>query len=158
MRTRFASVFWLFVFCAGIVQSAPTPLDAPLPEEAETEIACDLTVAPKAGEVPVLSSAKDALEALGSYHYRLWLPKGYAAEPSKRWPCIFIMSPGGRATMQSMKESLKGRGFVVVMLVEAKNGPWGPIVGNFLAAHDDVAKRVRIDPTAKYATGFSGGA
>ena len=44
------------------------------------------------------------------------------------------------------------------MLVEAKNGPWEPIVGNFLAAHDDVIKRVRIAEGQKYATGFSGGA
>ena len=60
--------------------------------------------------------------------------------------------------MASMGNYLKSNGFVVVMLVEAKNGPWEPIVGNFLAAHDDAIKRVRIAKDKKYATGFSGGA
>ena len=45
----------------------------------------------------------------------------------------------------------------MVLLVESKNGPWGPVVGDFLAAHDDVIKRVRIDENKKLATGHSGG-
>ena len=60
--------------------------------------------------------------------------------------------------MGQMGNYLKNNGFVVVMLIEAKNGPWEPIVGNFLAAHDDVIKRVRIADGKKYATGHSGGA
>ena len=44
------------------------------------------------------------------------------------------------------------------MLVEARNGPWGPVLGDFLAAHDDVIKRVNIEEGKKFATGFSGGA
>ena len=59
--------------------------------------------------------------------------------------------------MGTMQGYLKANGFVVVMLLDAKNGPWEPIVGNFLAAHDDVVKRVRIEEGKKYATGMSGG-
>ena len=59
--------------------------------------------------------------------------------------------------MGNMAESLK-RTHVVVMLVESRNGPWPPTIGNFLAAHDDVVKRVRIQEGAKIATGLSGGA
>jgi hypothetical protein len=44
------------------------------------------------------------------------------------------------------------------MLEEARNGVWPPIVGNFLAAHDDVIQRVRITEGRKFATGQSGGA
>ena len=71
---------------------------------------------------------------------------------------MFIASPSGNASMGAMAERLKSGGYVVVMLVESKNGPWGPIVGNFLAAHDDVVQRVRIQEGLKFATGMSGGA
>lgn len=134
------------------------PSTQPLSDEVETQITCELTQAPRYSEVPVFDSDKDAQKTLGTYHYKLWLPKGYNADPNKQWPCMFIMSPGGNATMGRMMNYLKSSDFIVVMLVEAKNGPWEPIVGNFLAAHDDVIKRVRIAEGKKYATGFSGGA
>ncbi|MGH8048257.1 MAG: hypothetical protein ACREKL_13525 [Chthoniobacterales bacterium] len=140
------------------VAAQTTPLTDPLPEEKETPITCELKTAPSRAGIPVFTEAKDGKEAVGTYHYKLWIPKGYAAAPAKKWPCMFIMSPGGNAGMGSMGDYLKANGFVVVMLTEAKNGQWPPIVGNFLAAHDDVVKRVRIAEGQKYATGFSGGA
>jgi len=147
---------------APISSSSPSPpqgaLIQPLSDEVETKITCELTQAPRYSDVPVFKTEKEAQKTLGTYHYKLWLPKGYNADLSKRWPCMFVMSPSGNASMRPMTDYLKNNGFVVVMLVEAKNGPWEPIVGNFLAAHDDVIKRVRIDESQKYATGQSGGA
>lgn len=140
----------------------PSPLSdsltEPLKEEVETRIACQLTQPPLYRDVPVFKTENEARKTLGSYHYNLWLPKGYNADPKKQWPCIFIMSPVGNAKMGKMGDYLRSNGFVVVMLVEAKNGPWEPIIGNFLAAHDDVIKRIRISEGKKYATGHSGGA
>jgi predicted peptidase len=135
-----------------------TPLTQPLSDESETTITCELIQPPRFSEVPVFKTPKEAQNTKGTYHYKLWLPKGYSADPKKQWPCMFIMSAGGNASMGKMENYLKSNGFVVVMLVEAKNGPWEPIVGNFLAAHDDVIKRVRIAEGKKYATGQSGGA
>ena len=110
-------------------------------------------------EVPILETPQAAVAAKGVYHYTLWLPKGYAASgAAKRFPCMFIFSAGGNAGMGNMAEHLKAKGYVVVMLVESRNGPWEPIVGNLLAAHDDVVKRVRIEEGKKFATGQSGGA
>jgi hypothetical protein len=129
-----------------------------VPDEKETTMTCELTKAPSLTEAPVLNSAKEAEATKGTYHYKLWLPKGYSADAQKRWPCIFVMSPGGNAGMGNMKTYLKSNGYIVVMLVEAKNGPWEPIVGDFLAAHDDVTQRFRVQEGKKYATGFSGGA
>lgn len=138
--------------------SANSSATQPLRDEVETNITCELTRAPRYSEVPVLHSDKEAQNTLGTYHYKLWLPKGYNADINKQWPCMFIMSPEGNASMGEMANYLGSNGFVVVMLVEAKNGPWEPIIGNFLAAHDDVIKRVRIAEDKKYATGLSGGA
>jgi predicted peptidase len=130
----------------------------PLADEAVTRITCELTEAPKRTDVPVFDKQKDAEASKGTYHYKLWLPAGYSADPQKSWPCLFIMSPAGNASMGPFKNHLTANGYVVVMLEEAKNGPWEPIVGNFLAAHDDVVQRVRVAADRKYATGFSGGA
>ncbi len=150
---------WLVGVCARLgAQAETTPLNEPLEEQKETLIACELTQAPKRAEVPVFDSAKECDAAKGEYHYKLWLPGGYKADEKKAWPCLFIASPGGKAGMGNMATWLKASGYVVVMLVESKNGPWGPIVGNFLAAHDDVIKRVRIQEGLKIATGLSGGA
>jgi len=106
----------------------------------------------------VFNTAKDSEAAKGTYHYTLWLPKGYHADPQRRWPCMFIASAGGNAKMSKMAPWLKANGYIVVMLVESKNGPWEPIVGNFLAAHDDAVQRVRIQEGLMFATGMSGGA
>lgn len=137
---------------------ALTPMNTPLQEETETLITCELTKAPQVSETRIFESPRDADTAKGVWHYRLWLPKGYLANTLKKYPCMFIMSAGGNASMGSMADHLKAKGYVVVLLNESKNGPWGPVVGNFLAAHDDVVKRVRIDEGKKLATGHSGGA
>ena len=136
-----------------------TPLTEPLVEETEMSITCALTQAPKRSEVPVLENAKECEDAKGVYHYKLWIPAGYLADDKKSWPCIFIASPNGNASMGNMASWLKARGYVVVMLVESKNGSsYSPCVGNFVSAHDDVVKRVRIQEGLKLATGLSGGA
>lgn len=102
-------------------------------------------------------SLRESNARKGLYHYKLWLPPGYLSEPDKPWPCMFIASPGGNAKMGNTGEWLKSNGFIVAMLVESKNGPWGPILGNFLAAHDDLIRRARVREGLKFTTGMSGG-
>ena len=133
-----------------------TPLTEPLEEQKEMFITCTLQ-AQKLTDIPVFT-AKDGEAAKGTYHYKLWLPAGYKSDEKKAWPCLFIASPSGKAKMGNMAAWLKANGYIVIMLVESKNGPWVPIVGNFLAAHDDVIKRVRLQEGLKIATGQSGGA
>ena len=150
-----------FAICArsiAMLRGETTPLGQALPEEKEIIIACELTTTEPRANVPVFDSPKDSEAAKGNYHYKLWLPKGYSADPQKRWPCWFIQSPSGNAGMGAMGARLKSSGYVVVMPQEAKNGPWVPIVGSLLATHDVVVKRVRIQEGLKFATGFSGGA
>jgi predicted esterase len=157
VRLRFALVAVLAatpVLGAGEV----TPLNANIREGTELFVTCALTEAPRLVDIPVFRTPVAAEEAKGIYHYRLWVPPGYLAQPARRWPCVFIASPGGNARMGNMAERLKAGGYIVVMLVESRNGPWQPTIGNFLAAHDDVTKRLRVDEQHKIATGFSGGA
>ncbi len=146
---RIAATLLLFFFSTTL-WAETTPMNEPLPEQTEITIACECTKTESGAQT-------------GTYHYRLWLPKGYSADPQRRWPCIFIANPSGFAnpskagSMMRMGPWLKSHGYVAVMLVESKNGPWAPIFGNFIAAHDDVIKRVRIQEGLKIATGFSGG-
>ena len=97
-----------------------TPLNQALTDQHLTTITCELTQPPSFSEVPVIRTAKDAEDTLGTYHYKLWLPAGYSAAPGKQWPCMFIMSSGGEATMGPMETWLKSNRFIVVMLVEAE--------------------------------------
>jgi len=151
-------VWLLSLVVAGTVWAAKPPKGGGRGGHEGELITCELTVAPKLNESLVLTSQSECDQAKGTYHYRLWLPPAYAEDATRRWPCMFISSPNGNAGMGAMGEWLKTNQFVVVMLVEAKNGPWAPIIGNFLAAHDDVVKRVRVQEGMKFATGFSGGA
>jgi len=154
----FLTLLLIWFFGGATVHGEMTPLAQALPEQEEITIACELTTTEPRANVPVFDSPKDSEAAKGNYHYKLWLPKGYSADPQRRWPCWFIMSPGGNARMGQMGALLKSSGYIVVMPQEAKNGPWVPIVGSLLATHDDVVKRVRIQEGLKFATGFSGGA
>ncbi|MBM3859096.1 MAG: hypothetical protein FJ395_05535 [Verrucomicrobia bacterium] len=142
----------------AFVRAETTPMNQALPEEKEITITCQLIAVTNPQDIPVFNTAKDSEAAKGTYHYTLWLPKGYHADPQRRWPCLFIASAIGNAKMGKMAPWLKANGYIAVMLVESKNGPWEPIVGNFLAAHDDVVRRVRIQEGLKFATGMSGGA
>jgi hypothetical protein len=140
------------------LRAAVTPLDQPLADQEMTTITCELTQPPPYSGLSAYVTRQDVDATIGTYHYKLWLPGGYSAAPARQWPCMFIMNAQGNAVMATMAPWLKSNGFIVVQLVEAQNGPWPPIIGNFLAAHDDVIQRARVAGGEKYATGVSGGA
>jgi hypothetical protein len=99
-----------------------------------------------------LLSAKETI-----FHYDVLLPDGYYDAPDKRYPCMFISSPGGNAKLGAFAARLKRDHWIAIMLVESSNHTqeW---LRNFIAAHDDAVARFRIQEGMKYATGFSGGA
>lgn len=94
----------------------------------------------------------------GEFHYKAYLPKVYGERPDDRFPVLFISSPGGNVNIDQYSSLLEELEVIGIGLQEAKNGPWEPIMGNFLSAHDEVMKRFRVNETRKFATGFSGGA
>ncbi|MDR2512933.1 MAG: hypothetical protein LBD01_03955 [Puniceicoccales bacterium] len=138
---------------ATALLAEPTPLAMSLPEAEETLISVALQgkhqkyPAPERGLPPMKN---------GEYSYKVWLPKGYNAQKTRNWPCIFIVSPTGKAGMGPMREHLCAGAYIVVMLQEAAAG--GLHRENFLSAHDDVVQRLRVASRLKFATGFAGGA
>jgi hypothetical protein len=130
----------------NVADETATPLTEPLKDGAETRITC---IYKGTGKSAALS---------GAYHYRLWVPEGYSADPKKTWKTIFIADPNGKAKLGAMGDWIKKHGYIAVMLEESKNGPYEPNIVNFLTAHADVLKRMRVAEGKKVATGFSGGA
>jgi hypothetical protein len=123
-----------------------------------TRVACDLNAKPNA-VVIFKGTSEDTGTARQTkdFHYDVYLPSDYGNDSAAFHPAMFIASPGGNAGMGAMGTRLKKDGWIVIMLVESKNGnrEW---LNNFLAAHDDAVQRFRIAPGAKFATGMSGGA
>jgi hypothetical protein len=158
MSTNRFRLLTVLLLGASTAWAAATPMDAPLKEDGVTTIECDvvdksetMTVFKGSGEDPTKSTMTEG------YHYDLHLAKGYLQNKDYKYPCMFIASSGGNADMGGMAERLKRDEWIVAMLKESRNGScdW---LRNFLAAHDDVVKRVRVAPGAKFATGDSGGA
>ena len=143
------SITIVLLLAGPLTAEEPTPLMAALPAGEVTRIAC---LSPYGARQAVPDWPRD-----GIFHYRLYLPGDYHEQPARQYPVMFIASPGGEARMGRMAERLTRDRWVVVMLAESRNRSvlWHP---NFLAAYDDVLKRVRVHPQMLFCTGFSGGA
>ena len=139
----------VLLLAAPLSADEPTPLTTLLPAGEVTVIAC---LSPYGARQSVPDWPRD-----GIFHYRLYLPSDYHEEPARQYPLMFIASPGGEARMGNMAERLTRDRWVVAMLAESRNRSvlWYP---NFIAAYDDVLKRVRVHPQMLFCTGFSGGA
>ncbi|HCE44575.1 MAG TPA: hypothetical protein DET40_13600 [Lentisphaeria bacterium] len=143
-----------------LLKAENTPANLELKDDSIVRIECDYTG--KDDNIEVFKNPKTNSETPADntkktgFHYDLYIPEGYNTDPKASYPCMFIASPGGNANMGKMAKRLKQDRWVVVMLVESKNddNTWAV---NFLAAHDDVVKRMRIAGGAKFATGLSGG-
>ena len=125
-----------------------------IPEEVPFKIQCQYTKVEKK-----IEKIFSILPEKGVYHYKIYLPKGYHQNKNRKYPILFISMPGGNAKMKNVKNYVDENEWIVCMLVESKNKTKQSIMmGNFLAAHDDVVKKFRIQEGLKFATGFSGGA
>lgn len=154
-------LLWTAPFCSTGAEI--TPPDAPL-NEGNNKIVCELATAPKMTDCPaVLESKIDCEDAKGVYTYSVSVPPGYLENTSRRWPCVFILAA---ATSPNMVERLKSGYIVVDMVDDSVLGPrrmlpyknpnktvYPVVIGNFLAVHDDVMKRLRVQDGLKFFAG-----
>lgn len=136
---------------------APTPEAETAPEFPEDSIVSQIECTYD-GKESFKKFGMDESPKPGTYHYSAYIPPDYNANKTTKYPAIFIMSPGGGANFDNVKDKLKEVKWIGITLSEACNGPWAPIMGNFLAAHDSAIKKFRIQDDMKFSTGFSGGA
>lgn len=148
MRT-FSLIAVLILLTGWTGAEVPTPMSQVLPADEITTIACT-SLYGEYQDVP-------GWPKNGIFHYHLYLPADYYDNTEHRYPVMFIASPGGNANMGDMAQRLKRDRWIVVMLVESRNLSvlWYP---NFVAAHDDLIQRVRVQKDMLFCTGFSGGA
>lgn len=92
------------------------------------------------------------------HSYAVCLPSDY--EERGRRPVLFCFDPGGDGTTAVRKFAFAAEkyGWIVVGSLNAKNGPWEPILKAQSAMLKDVKKRYNTDQRKYYAAGFSGGA
>jgi predicted peptidase len=99
------------------------------------------------------------------YRYLLYLPKAYAADPSRRWPFLLFLHGSGergedlsKVKVHGPPKLLDGRDdfpFVVVSPQCPAGERWN--ADALAALLDDVTRRLRVDPDRVSATGMSMG-
>jgi len=97
-------------------------------------------------------------ESDDKWSFRLYLPKGFSL--SRKWPVMFIMSPGGGKNANTFRRYVKGaerNGWILAMSVESRNS-FKEADSAMMAMVADVRKRLPVDENRMYASGFSGGA
>lgn len=94
----------------------------------------------------------------GKHSYVVYLPPDYSEH--KKWPVLFCFHPGGFGdyAAQLFSPAAAKYGWIVVGSLDAKNGPWEPIIEAQKAMIEDVTSRFSVDEHRLYAAGFSGGA
>ena len=151
---KFPTAVFATCLCLFSAKSpAVTPMDTPIKDGGLTEIECAYDLDEKK-----LFAKLDLSADKGVYHYTVYVPTDYSANSQKSYPCLFIFSPNGNAQLGAVKDYVAKNQWIAVMLKESKNGPMAPACANFLAAHDDAVKRLRIKEGSKVVTGLSGGA
>lgn len=94
----------------------------------------------------------------GVHSYAVCLPSDY--EKRGECPVLFCFDPGGDGT-QAVRRFLfaaEKYGWIVVGSLNARNGPWEPILKAQSAMLQDIPKRYKTNDRKYYAAGFSGGA
>lgn len=104
-------------------------------------------------ERPLLIRCNDNIHSYAAY-----LPVDY--EKRRKYPVLFCFDPGGdgATAVRKFVYAAKEHGWIVVGSLDAKNGPWEPILSAQSAMLKDVKKRYNVDQNRYYAAGFSGGA
>jgi acetyl esterase/lipase len=108
---------------------------------------------------------KKKLGLIQHYHYLVDLPKGYDADPAKRWPLILYLHGGGQRgnDLQLVRESglagviAKGREVPAIVISPqfGWDAPWNKRILAMLL--DEAAAKYRVDADRVYLAGISMG-
>ena len=92
-----------------------------------------------------------------SQRYACYLPKSYT--PKKKYPILYCFAPdgNGRVFVSLFKDVCERLGWIVVGSLNARNGPYEPIIAATKAMWKDTHARFSIKNGRCYSSGFSGG-
>lgn len=108
------------------------------------------------GEEDLRAGMNKAIQA-GNTFYDCWLPKAYFEQPERRFPVLYLSSPGGNPGAWGFEAWAERRGVILIGLSESKNGPWDVIDRSQDGTWPDAEKRLRLHPCLRFAAGVSGG-
>ncbi len=102
----------------------------------------------------------DTLRCLGNekQSYALYLPKAYTRD--KKWPVILFFDPAARGSLPVQEYHNLAERFQCILIGSnnSRNGPISVTVESERALRLDIARRISVDPTNMFLSGFSGGA
>lgn len=106
-----------------------------------------------------LGTVTDEIKCRGNerWSYHVYLPSFF--NPSREWPVLFVMSPGG-GSAGALRRYVKGaeqNGWMLAVSRESKNG-FDKSEEAVMAMIEDVRAEHPIDEGRMYSSGFSGGA
>lgn len=89
--------------------------------------------------------------------YDIFLPSNYATSPNPL-PILYTFNPGGGGLVGDFQTVCSNLKIITVGVINVSNGAsWDVILRDIHAVTRDIRQRVRFDPTAEMAAGFSGG-
>ncbi len=111
------------------------------------------------GEEPAPGRYKRvACKGNASFTYDLLIPPAYAAEPERKFPVLFLSSPGGNPRFMKMERWAEERGVILVGINNTKNGQ---TMAEWDAGQEPVWESVnatlRAHPCLRFSMGCSGG-
>lgn len=91
--------------------------------------------------------------------YDLLVPAAYAAEPERKFPVLFLSSPGGNPRFIKMEKWAERRGVILVAINDTKNDiglpKWDTIQADVI---ESVESTLRLHPCLRFSMGLSGAA
>ena len=92
-----------------------------------------------------------------SVYYDVYLPPGYSTTNNPR-PILYTFHPNGGGMVGYFQAVCASMNIILVGMTNSANGvPWDTVIKEFFAVTRDIRQRVLFDPTAVFASGFSGG-
>lgn len=91
--------------------------------------------------------------------YDIYLPTKYDPKREEGYPVLYTFNPGGGGMVGDFQAAAERYDMIVVGNIGSRNvGGYEERIAGHYAITKDLIKRVRIDPAAQFAAGFSGGA
>lgn len=123
-------------------------------------VSSGLAAAAANGGEPAPGRHKDiACQGDQGFTYGLLIPAAYAAEPERKFPVLFLSSPGGNPGFIRMERWAERRGVILVAINDTKNNiglaKWDEIQADVIKS---VESTLRLHPCLRFSMGLSGAA
>ncbi|TVR47056.1 MAG: hypothetical protein EA402_01850 [Planctomycetota bacterium] len=114
----------------------------------------------QAQDIPTTPGFHGSISCVGApgQRFNMYLPSAYAEHPDRLFPVLLISSPTAKPHTRRFRDWADEHGFVVIGLLNSRNGPYENNMRNQDAVDATLAlPALRMHPHLRYALGGSGG-